>query len=155
MKVVVVILMSIFSIGCATHHNISSLPTSNDGYKLSKGELVSKYPEIAEYEKVWRGFSPNFPLEKDVIEQLGEPEKVKRDWWYPVVMIGTALAINASPFVWGIVFAVRPDTPKLYYFEKGDYCIRAGIDRTFISGYSPYMTVWKWEENSDECKSQL
>ena len=155
MKVVLLIVISLVSAGCATHAPISKLPDSEIDYKLGKNELVKKYPDIAEYETEWRGFSPNWPLEKDVVEQLGAPIKVERDWWYPVVVIGTALAINAGPFTWSVLIAMRPDTPKIYYFEKDNYCIKAAVDRTIVNGYEPYMYSWEWEENSSDCKTQL
>ncbi len=129
------------------------MPESTAEFGASKEYLVNKYPEIAANEPKWRGFSPNWPLEENVVNTLGQPKKIERDWGYPIVMVGTLVAISAEPIVWGIMLAVRPDTPKTYYFEKDKYCIEAIIDRTFVSGYKPYMVSWSWEENMEKCKN--
>lgn len=139
--------------GCATNRPLTALPESAGEFTKSKEELVSKYPDIAAYEKRWRGFSPNNPLEEDVVSRLGSPKRIERNWGYPAVMIATAVAISADPITWGIVLSVRPDTPKTYYFEKDRYCIVAIIDKTFVNGYEPYMTSWTWNENKELCRN--
>lgn len=150
-ELVVVVLLALSASGCATHHPISKLPQLNSDFDVTKSELIKQFPDIEKYEKEWRGFYTNYPLEKNVVARLGEPKRIERDWLYPITMIGTALVLNASPLVWGIVFAIRPDTPKRYYFEKGSYCVETKVDKTFVNGYEPYLTSWKWRENAEQC----
>lgn len=152
MRLILVFFMSALLAGCATNKPLTALPESTNEFTANKEYLVKKYPDIATYEKRWRGFSPNNPLEENIVSHLGSPKKIERDWWYPIVMIGIGVAMSAPPVVWGIVLAVRPDTPKTYYFENEGYCIEAKIDRTFVSGYKPYMLSWAWEKDKEKCK---
>jgi len=147
--------MFVLLAGCATHKPLTALPKSTNEFTENKEYLANKYSDIVTYEKRWRGFSANYPLEENIVNHLGSPKKIKRDWWYPIVMVGTIMAVSTDPITWGItlglVLAVRPDMPKTYYFEKERYCIATKIDRTFVSGYKPYMVSWAWEENKEKC----
>ncbi len=139
--------------GCATHQPLSALPQSKDEYHLDEKALAEKYPDIATYSAQWRGLPANFPPEEDVVARLGKPDRIERNWWYPVSMVVCLAVVGFDPLIAGVVLAIRPDIPKRYYFEKGNYCIEARIDRTFTSGYRPYMSSWSWDENKEKCKA--
>jgi hypothetical protein len=66
-------------------------------------------------------------------------------------VVGTLIAISADPFIWGVAFAIRPDIPETYYYEKGEHCIMVQFDRTFVTGYRQYMHSWKWRDKEEEC----
>ncbi len=153
MRLILTLCMATLLAGCATNKPLTALPESTSEFSKSKEELVSKYPDIGAYEETWRGFSPNNPLVEDVVNRLGSPKRIERDWWYPIAMVGTLVALSADPIAWGIVLAVRPDTLKTYYFEKDRYCIVAIIDKTIVSRYEPYMTSWTWNDNKENCKN--
>ena len=151
MKNILLILVIIFSlIGCS-RKPLVELPKSTEEYQLNKKELVQKYPEILTYENKWRIFFPNYPAEESIIKELGTPDKIEKDWWYPIVMIGTLVAIQAQPIVWGITLLTRPDIPKKYIYKKEDYCIKVFIDRTIFHGYRKYMQSWEWQEKNKDC----
>lgn len=138
--------------GCATFNKPLKLPESISEYTESKEVLVKKYPDIATYEKQWRGFFVKFPLEENIVKQLGSPKKIKRDWSLYAIIAGGYLVIGANPISWVIALAIIPDTPKTYYFEKERYCIEAKINKSPLTAYKPYMLSWTWEENKDKCK---
>lgn len=140
---------------CATHKPLTSMPKDEKEYSQSKEALVKGYSDIQMYEKNWRGFNPNFPLISNIESHLGEPVKTKRDWWYPASIIATGIVINANPIVWGIVIAIRPDTPKENYYKKGNQCIKVKVDRTFLSVYKPYILSWEWSEDKKACEGLL
>ncbi len=140
--------------GCATHKPLTSMPKDEKEYSQSKEALVKGYSDIQMYEKNWRGFNPNFPLVSNVESHLGEPVKTKRDWWYLTSIIATGIAINAHPIFWGVMIAVRPDTPKKNYYKKGNHCIKAHVDKTFLSGYKPYVFSWEWSEDKRACEAR-
>jgi len=152
MKKIIPLIFIVTLTGCASVTSFKSLPKSEDEFLLEKTKLVEKYPEISVYEKKWRGFSPQYPSEQALKSEFGEPNVVKRDWLYPITMVGTLAILSADPVVWFMVFAVRPDTPKTYFYKKGNYCIKALIDRTFLGFYSEYMNSWEWEEKAESCE---
>jgi len=149
-NILLILLISFLLIGCS-RKPLVELPKSVEEYQLNKKELVQKYPEISKYEDEWRIFFPNYPAEESVIKELGSPDKVKRDWWYPIIIVGTLVAIQSQPIVWGIALFTRPYIPKRYIYKKEDYCIEVFIDRTFIHGYREYMHSWKWKEKNQGC----
>ncbi len=148
MKTPITILISFLLAGCAT--NLTSMPISEENYSLGKKELVQQYPDIAKYEEKWRGLIPDVITQNEVTEHLGEPVRIEREWWYPTMMVGALLALNAGPAAWGIVLATRPDTPKKVYFQKHGYCVEAQIDRTILNLYEPIM--WSWSEDQTKCE---
>src|SRR5438093_21165 len=83
--------------GCVSVTSFKSLPKSEDEFLLEKTKLVEKYPEISVHEKKWRGFSRQFPSEQALKSEFGEPNVVKRDWLYPITMVGTLAIISADP----------------------------------------------------------
>ncbi len=149
-----IIVASIFFIlaGCTTNKPLTALPESNDEYSLSVEELSEKYPDIPKYEKTWRGFKPNHPPEENIVEHLGEPDYKKRNWWYPIVMAGTLVVIGADPLFWGFILALRPNIPEIYYYEKGNHCIKIPMDRSIATKYQQRMISWEWL-NKKECGS--
>lgn len=151
MRIFLVIFLSIFIVGCATNKPLTSLPESVADYSLSRNNLTNSFPEIASYEERWRGFSPNFPTEKNLVDRLGEPKKIKRAWWEAIFMVGYLAAISADPIVWAIAFALRPYPTKTYFFEKGSYCVEAKIDKSISTGYESRMISWAWNENKEKC----
>lgn len=139
--------------GCATHQPLSALPQSKDEYQLNRKALAEKYPDIATYSAQWRGWSPNFPPEEDVVARLGKPERIERNWWYVVSEVVGWAAVGFDPIMAGVILAVTPDIPKRYYFDKENYCIEATMARTLFNGYQPHMQSWSWDENKKKCKA--
>lgn len=151
MRIFLVIFLLFFIVGCATNMPLASLPESAADYSMSKNDLTSNYPEIASYEKRWRGLSPNFPAEKNLVDRLGEPKDIKRAWSEPILTVGLLVAISADPIVWAIIFALRPYPTKTYFFEKGSYCVEAKIDKSISTDYESRMTSWAWKKNKETC----
>ena len=107
-----VLVAFMFVTGCATHAPLLQVPSEIDAFSLPKDQLDVLYTDVPLYEKQWRGLSPNFPLMESVDSVLGEPKVVKRDWWYPIIMVGTLAAISADPITWGHCFGSTPGCTK-------------------------------------------
>ena len=152
MKSITILLLLTSLVSCATYNSLGPLPNDDEKHKSSKIDLIRKYPDISNYENTWRGFSPNFPNETSLLASLGEPESKENDWSWHAVAIVTLAALGAEPLVWGLVAAIRPLPPKEYTYNNGNYCIKAKIDNTILSGYDNYMLNWKWQEKTTECK---
>ncbi len=150
-KLFVLLSISILLFSGCSRKSLAPLPKSTHDYQLSKQELIKKYPEISIYEDKFRFFFPNYPPEESVKKELGTPDKIERDWWYPILMIGTLVAIQAQPIVWGIVVLTKPSIPKTYIYKKENYCIETLIDRTFVHGYREYMHSWDWKKTNKDC----
>ena len=135
---------------CITHNGFTKLP-SDEEFVKPKSYLKNKYKDIALYEEGFRGFSPNWPMEKELVKHFGEPDKVIKNWKEPAIYVGTLLALSADPIVWGIMFALRPVPSKTYIYKKGNYCISAHVNYDAFNGYEDYMTYWEWIERKDKC----
>ena len=144
--------VQLFIVGCATNKPLTLLPESGADYSLSKSELSNKHPEITSYAEHWRGFSPNYPTEKNLLDRLGEPIKTEKHWSEPILTVGVLAAISADPIVWVFMFALRPYPSKTHLFKKGSYCVEAKIDRSISTNYEPRMISWMWNENKESCE---
>ena len=149
MKIFTLFICSLFLASCITHNNFKKLPDEGE-YSLSKDELTNKYSDIEVYEKEWRGFSPNMPFEKDLIEKLGLPSKIERSWGPHALTLGLSALIFTDPFL-AMLIALRPTPMKEYIFKKGKYCIKAIISYDVFVGYEDYVVNWKWMEGNAEC----
>lgn len=151
MKYLPIILTLGLLTGCSSLTSFKSLPKSDSEYLLKKTKLSEKYPEIPANELHWRGLSPQFPTEESLVKEMGEPQEIKRDWLYPIVVVATGIAVHAQPIVYAIMFAIRPDTPKTYFYKKGNYCVETHMDKNIMSSYTSHMSWWDWKENTVPC----
>lgn len=133
-----------------THNRFTKLP-SEEEFIESKLYLNEKYKDIALYEQTFRGFSANYPMEKDLVKYFGKPDKVENNWSEPAVLVGTLAVLSAEPITWGIIFALRPVPSKTYIYKKGNYCISAKVNYDASVGYEDYMTHWEWVEGAEKC----
>jgi len=152
------LLMVLFGPGCITTKNFESIPIDGAEFELPYQEITAKYPDILRYEGLgmsrFSWLSINSPLAQNLIEQWGNPDKMTTEWsYYPrtafdlalvgvLVGGGEPLAITA-----GVVGIIRPLPPKTYVWQKGNYCIAARIDRSFLT-YRETIARWKWIEMS-------
>lgn len=150
MKNIIYIPLLLMLTSCITHKGFSKLPSEQE-FVESKSYLKQKYQDIVLYEESFRGFTTNFPMEKDLVKHMGKPDKIVNDWSEPVVNVGVLAALSADPVVWGIVFVLRPVPSKKYIYQKGNYCITAHVNYDASVGYDDYMTHWEWIEGKEEC----
>jgi hypothetical protein len=152
MKYLLCLLVFALMTGCASTTTFTALPKEEQEFLLPKQQLSEKYSEIPTYEKRWRGFTKQLPTEQSLISELGEPRATRKNWLSPVATVVLLAALQAQPIVWGLVIAIRPDVPEKYYFKRGNYCVEANMDRTFIGFYTKHMTSWDWKENAETCE---
>ena len=146
----ITISLTILLSGCTTKK--LNLPTTPKEYTMSKKELIEKYPDIKTYESRWN-FSFTRPSKDTLIEKLGDPDKIKRDWWTHIILAGELALLQAQPVVWGMVFLISPDTPKDYIYKKGDYCIKVHTLKNIAHLYKPTIAYWTWDKVGDkDCK---
>src|SRR5687768_17796629 len=94
-KILTIVLAANIS-GCATFEPFGALPKDEVEFLKPKDQLIQEYPDIGVYEKSWRGFDANFPMEKDLLANFGPPDKQKRDWLSPASFIAVLAAIGAE-----------------------------------------------------------
>ncbi len=138
--------------GCASTTTFTSLPKSESEFLLSKPQLTEKYPEIATYEKRWRGLSPEHPTEESLFKELGEPQHTERDMLFPIQTIAIFAILKADLVTLGMFLAIIPDIPTTHYYKKGNYCIEAHTLRTIGDLYVKSMGYWEWKENAKTCE---
>lgn len=154
-KICLLCLFACVSAGCITTTSIQKLPTTTEAFRTPPDQLRADYPEIAEYEKVFRGFIVNTPYEKQLISAWGEPDQKKMDWVYPSTMgatlIGCGFLFGPVPalITTGIAVTIRPYPFEYYYWRKDDYCIEAKFDHAILNAYNGSMIYWKWHHMSD------
>lgn len=159
-------LFPVFLAGCITTSPIQKLPTSSEAFRSPQDQLRVAYPEIAEYEKEFRGFTANTPYAQQLLTGWGEPDKMKTEWSYAGYMgaavIGCGFLFGPVPtaIAAGTAVAIRPYPPEVYYWRKDDYCIEAKFDRTIDRSYRKRLLYWRWHHLSDgkdipaECKKR-
>jgi hypothetical protein len=152
--------------GCITTVQIQKLPTTAEAFQMPPDKLRAEYPEIAEYEKTFRGFVVNTPYSKQLISAWGEPDQKKTGWEYPVTMgatlVGCGFLFGPVPalITAGMVVAIRPLPYEKYYWRKDHYCIEAIFDRLIFNSYKDTLAHWKWHHMNDgkdipeECRKQ-
>lgn len=157
-RFIIFVLLSLFVCvlaGCITTAPIQKLPTTTEAFQMPPDKLRAEFPEIAEYEKSFRGFIVNTPYSDQLISAWGEPGHIKTDWVYPVTMgatlVGCGFVFGPAPalITAGAVVAIRPFPNERYYWRKDDYCIEAVIDRVIVNSYKESLATWKWHHLSD------
>jgi len=156
-KTLLVIATALALQGCAHHPNLGELPKSDDEYLVDKDALTQKYPEILAYESARNIGSPlpifnysYFPYLEDIVNVLGEPTMVENAWGELTFSSGVGYVME--PAAGAIILFARTDLPKVYNFERGDYCIKARVDSFLPFGFKPYMKGWSWQKNIAECR---
>lgn len=155
LKYCIMCLFCVLLSGCITTSPIQKLPISSEAFQSPHDQLRVEYPEIAEYEKAFRGFKSTTLYEKQFIADWGTPDNVKTDWSYAGYMgaatVGCGLVFGPVPTIItaGIVVAIRPYPPEYYYWRKDDYCIEAKFDHTLVGAYRNRLIYWRWHHMSD------
>lgn len=152
MRLIPLLLIFALLAGCSTTTALTSVPKSNEDFLLSKTQLDAQYPEIPANEKRLRIFSPSYPTETSLFNELGSPKKTDRDVLPMVASLGLLALLQTDPIAIGIYFAIFPDIPSTHYFQKGNYCIEAHTIRSLGGAYSKRMMYWKWKENAKTCE---
>lgn len=137
--------------GCNTTAVLTSVPKSNDDFALSKTQLDAKYPEIPNFEKRWRGFTRIYPTEESLLKEMGMPQKTERSVLPAMVNLGLFSLLQVDPITIGILFALIPPFPTTHYYQKGNYCIEAYMQRDVTGLYTQRMMYWEWKENAKTC----
>jgi len=159
-------LIPVILAGCITTSPIQKLPISSETFRSPNDKLRADYPEIAEYEKDFRGFMPNTPYAQQLITEWGEPDETRTEWSYAGYMGATLIGCGfffgpvSTLITTGLVIGIRPYPPEYFYWRKENYCIEAKFDHTFDHAYKNRMLFWRWHNMSDgkeiptECRKQ-
>jgi len=134
---------------CAYSIKPDALPSTPEEFAMPYEELSKKYPDIQVMAELFN-FKQVDP--EEIINVWGEPDNVKKDWWYFPYMGGllggfwlfgtepVTIAITA-----GLIILVRPVSPRRYIWIKGSYCIEANVDTVFPR-YRSGIVYWKWTD---------
>lgn len=147
--------------GCSSISKFQNLPMEPADFNLSSEDIRSKYPEIALYEKDFRGFSYDTPLAEELIDKWGQPKKVVSKWDYfagmGAILAGGFALGGAGPVIIAgtAAYAIRPFPPEHYFWIKERYCIESVVDRTIEHPYVRRVVYWKWHELAHEKTSEI
>lgn len=146
---------------CAYSIKPDALPSTPEEFAMTYEELTKKYPDIKVMAELFN-FKEVDP--EEIVQVWGEPDNVKKDWWYfPAIagMLGGFWLLGYQPvtiaITGGLAFLAMPVSTKKYVWIKENYCIEANV-RTGLPRYQSSIVGWKWtdlrevEEPDSDCK---
>ncbi len=158
-KIILSFTIILFISGCSIPTPpYEDIPKTKEDFKLSKNEILNKFPAIANHHIDNSGENnKTIPKYKDMISYWGKPTSKKKEWtkyiwnvFHLSSMIGVALEeyFYDSLFFGGTMIAINPSPPVTYTWEKGDYL----IDTTCIK--VPFINekrcaYWNWKNKED------
>jgi len=151
-RIIAVVVLISFLQACASFSEIKSLPTSEADFRLPPSEFVDKFGEIKAYQPEYRrqgGF--NFLRYQQMHEAWGNADNVMVDSELEYVQLGhvvgfvgalSAFSPGAIAGVGGLQYFVKPPTPEVHTWSKGDYRVQAEVREV---EKQTAITHWHWD----------